>query len=63
MFHHQQPCSSLCLYQRYLSFFLRKSDEELEQAAQTGDGATTSRGVQETWRDGTEQCGLVSVMD
>jgi len=33
--------------------FLRKSSEELEQAAQRGDGVTIPRGVQETCRCGT----------
>jgi len=34
----------------------------LEQAAQTSDGVTVPGGVQETYRCGTEGCGLVEVV-
>ncbi len=39
-----------------------ESDWALEWAAQGGGGVTVLGGLQETWRCGTEGCGLVGII-
>ena len=43
-------------------YFFSKSAEAVARAAQRGGGVTVPGGVQETWRCGTEGCGLVGTM-